>query len=145
MKSKLTSFKKLRGFTLVELLVVIAIIGILATLATVNTIEVRKKARDSQRKSDILQFQAQLEQFKSDTGAYHPVSQPGNTQLNNTPCGQPFQANNTTYLKIIPCDPLGQSSGYNNGDYYYSSDGQTYTLGVYLERTSDPDGTATAP
>ena len=56
-----------------------------------------------------------------------------------------FQMNNTNYLNIIPCDPLGTASNFNNGNYYYSSDGNTYTVAACLERKVDPDGQATLP
>ncbi len=44
------------AFTLVELLVVIAIIGILSTLSVVVFNNVRAKARDSRRLSDVKQI-----------------------------------------------------------------------------------------
>lgn len=88
-------------------------------------------------------MQAALEQYRSDNGSY-PISQSNSLQVNNQPCKQPFIANNITYLKLIPCDPLGAASNFNNGDYYYySADGKSYTIGVCLERKADPDGQAT--
>jgi len=52
-----------KGFTLVELLVVISVIGVLATLVLVSFGPVQKQARDTQRKSDIRQYQNSLENF----------------------------------------------------------------------------------
>lgn len=145
MIGRLLSVKHKAGFTLIELLLVIALIGILASLASVNYIEIRKKARDATRKTDVLHIQSQLEQYHASTGSY-PVSQPDSAQVNNVPCGQPFQTTDMTFLSKIPCDPLGGASNYNNGDYYYySPDGQSYTIGACLERRSDPDGQATPP
>lgn len=53
---------KLKGFTLLELLIVIAIIGILATMVFVlfNTGEILKKTRDGQRFSDLRAFHTAL-------------------------------------------------------------------------------------
>ena len=145
MNSWSLSQKNQHGFTLIELLIVIAIIGGLASFATVNFIDIRKRARDSQRKVDVSTLQSALETYRAENGFY-PISQAGSAQVNNTPCTQPFQGNSITYLKQIPCDPLVAASGFNNGDYYYySADGQSYTLGACLERKSDPDGQATPP
>jgi len=144
-KEFLKRTRSCRGFTLIELLTVIAIVAVLAGLSSANFVEVRKKARDSQRKTDIGQLQSSLEQYRANTGSY-PISQSGVAQINNTPCAQPFQAGNTTYLKHIPCDPLGAASYFNNGDYYYySADGSSYVVGACLERKSDPDGQAMPP
>lgn len=51
------------GFTLIELLVVISIIGVLAGLVLVSYSSSEKQARDTQRKSDLKQYQAALESF----------------------------------------------------------------------------------
>ncbi len=64
------SLKKQKGFTLVELLIVIIIIGILATLVIVTFTGVQAKARDSQRQTDIGAVDSHLEAFFAETGYY---------------------------------------------------------------------------
>lgn len=59
-----------KGFTLVELLVVVAIIGLLAGIATVSVNSVRSKARDARRVADIKQIQNALELYYSGSGTY---------------------------------------------------------------------------
>ncbi|KKQ58329.1 MAG: fimbrial protein pilin [Parcubacteria group bacterium GW2011_GWC1_38_17] len=49
-----------RGFTLLELLVVISIIGLLASIALVSLDSARKKTRDTQRLSDMAGIQKAL-------------------------------------------------------------------------------------
>lgn len=120
------------GFTLIELLVVIVIIAILATLLTVNFIGVRQRGRDAKRKSDLKQIQTALELYRSDNGLY-PATVVFPT------CGNVFFAGSTTYMQKIPCDPLGSQATYNGGNFYYSSDEITYTLGACIENANDSD------
>jgi len=64
---------KRRGFTLIELMVVIAIIIILAAIAIPNYINMSKRANASRAISDAAVLATALEVYKTDTGAY-PVS-----------------------------------------------------------------------
>ncbi len=64
------SLKKQRGFTIVELLIVIIVIGILATLVLVTYAGVQAKARDSKRQTDIDAIDSHLETFYAQYGFY---------------------------------------------------------------------------
>ena len=68
----MVSLKKQKGFTIVELLIVIIIIGILATLVIVTFSGIQQKARDSKRQTDVQAVDAQLEAFYA-TNAYYPT------------------------------------------------------------------------
>lgn len=61
-----------KGFTLIELLVVISLIGMLAALALVSYTGTQKQARDTQRKSDIRQYQNSLEIFANKGSGLYP-------------------------------------------------------------------------
>ncbi len=52
-----------RGFTIVELLIVIALMGILLTLSVVNLRSTQINSRDTERKTDIDTIASQLEIF----------------------------------------------------------------------------------
>lgn len=141
MKRFLKKIKREKGFTLVELLVVLTIIGVLATILMVNFVGIRQRARDSQRKGDLLQIQSALELYRADQGTY-PIA-------NELPCGVAFiggvAPNENTYMQKVPCDPLG-ATYYNGGEYVYiSSDGMTYSLAACLENPADNQKAAEVP
>lgn len=117
-----------RGFTLVELLLVIAIIGILSTLVMANFIGIRQRARDAQRKSDIAQIQSGLEFFRSDQQRY-----PTTGEFDTASCGSPFSFTGVTYMQKIPCDPPDQTIPYR----YSVSGAQQYSLYACLENDND--------
>lgn len=64
------SLKRQKGFTIVELLIVIIIIAILATLVLVTYSGVQAKARDSKRQTDINAVDSHLETFFAQYGFY---------------------------------------------------------------------------
>lgn len=65
---------KNKGFTIVELLIVIVVIGILATLVIVTFTGIQQKARNSQRQTDINAVDSHVEAFYADKGYYPTVA-----------------------------------------------------------------------
>ena len=61
---------KSKGFTIVELLIVIVVIGILATLVIVTFTGIQQKARNSQRETDINALTSHVEAFYAQYGFY---------------------------------------------------------------------------
>lgn len=59
-----------RGFTLIEILVVVAIISLLALVAYASADQARKKARDDERLSSLKQMQAAIEVYGQANGRY---------------------------------------------------------------------------
>ncbi len=119
-----------KGFTLIELLLVLAIIGILTTFLMANFLGVKARARDAQRKSDLRQIQAALEQYRADQGIY-PLS---------LSCGGALQSpdGTTVYMEKIPCDPLSGAPYIYNANTTGPTAGTTYTLTACLENGNDP-------
>ena len=85
---------KKKGFTLLELLIVIAIIGIIAAIAIVSFGSIRGKARDAKRKAEIVQI-GKLLVFS----CYHPDPEEIEFYL----CGPPMM--NAAVLKML--DDMG--------------------------------------
>jgi prepilin-type N-terminal cleavage/methylation domain-containing protein len=85
---------KSKGFTIVELLIVIVVIGILATLVIVTFTGIQQKARNSQRQTDINAVDSHVEAFYAQYGFY-----PSQADLATTS----FQ---TTYLKGLDPEAL---------------------------------------
>jgi type II secretion system protein G len=73
------SLKQQKGFTIVELLIVIVVIGILATLVIVTFTGIQQKARNTKRQTDINAVQSHLEAYKAQNGYY-----PSRTNMNDT-------------------------------------------------------------
>ncbi len=67
-----------KGFTIVELLIVIVVIGILALLVITTYSGIQQKARNSKRSSDVKSLQTHLEAFYSQNGYY-----PSRTDVNS--------------------------------------------------------------
>ncbi|MBX4197416.1 prepilin-type N-terminal cleavage/methylation domain-containing protein [Candidatus Saccharibacteria bacterium] len=99
----MTSLKKTnRGFTIVELLIVIVIIGILAALVVTTYSGIQKKARDTERKTDVNALHGQVEAYQAQNGKY-----PSLAQMNDST----FRGNNLKGLDAAALkDPNDQSA-----------------------------------
>ncbi len=127
--SQIRKFKE-SGFTLLELLIVIVIIGILALLIIPNISSAPKKARDTQRKTDLRAAQKALEEYFVSNQAY-PISA---SATDITTALVPLSTGSAPPLKTIPTDPKNVSP-YTY--LYTSTDGQTFTLTACLENGGD--------
>lgn len=109
-----------RGFTIVELIVVITVIAILATIVIVSYSSVQKSSRDSQRKSDVTQVKIALEKYYADNGQFPAVCSADGTACNISSLATPLNP----YIQSIPIDPSGTANAYQyvrggtNGNAY---------------------------
>lgn len=132
-----------RGFTLIEMLVVIGIVGLLASVVLVGLGNARKSGRDAKRISDLRSIQTGLEGYYNQCGFY-----PGTATCAAAPASTAVE--NYTGLAAALA-PLGAPAVPNDPDpaksYKYASNGQSYVLQAVLEThdnvlASDTDGTA---
>ena len=81
----MSSLKKVtqKGFTIVELLIVIVVIGILAALVITTYNGIQQKGRDTERETDLKALQGQLEAYYAQKGAYPAEDQLGATSATN--------------------------------------------------------------
>ncbi|MEK9196497.1 MAG: type II secretion system protein [Patescibacteria group bacterium] len=66
---------KQKGFTIVELLIVIVVIGILAALVVTTFSGIQQKARDKERQTDIGALHSQLEAYYAQNGSYPAIAE----------------------------------------------------------------------
>jgi prepilin-type N-terminal cleavage/methylation domain-containing protein len=72
-----------KGFTIVELLIVIVVIGILAALVITTYNGIQQKGRNTERTTDLKAVQGQLEAYYAQNGRYPSTTDIGTTSANN--------------------------------------------------------------
>ncbi len=126
------TLKRQKGFSLIELMVVIGIIGLLASIMVASLASARKTSRDTKRKADLTQLKTALENYYTANYGYPSTSsQWWGTSANGG--GHTTSGVNAyipgltpTYLSTLPTDPLGVTTGWSG--YNYKSDGLRYKL-----------------
>ncbi|OGL25664.1 hypothetical protein A3E49_01260 [Candidatus Saccharibacteria bacterium RIFCSPHIGHO2_12_FULL_49_19] len=96
-----------RGFTIVELLIVIVVIGILAALVIVTYTGIQQRARDTERKTDINAIHGQVEAYYAQNGSYPGLGTQGsNDGINDST----WRSNNMKGLDPAALSPPGSTS-----------------------------------
>lgn len=104
-----------RGFTLIEILVVIVILGVLAALIVPNVLSRPDEARTVVAKSDIAAIMQALKMYRLDNQRY-PTAEQGLAALVAKPEQPPVPPNwkSGGYLEKVPKDPWGRPYVYVN-------------------------------
>lgn len=102
-----------RGFTLIELMVVLAIIGVLAALIVPNVLGRADDARITAARTDVGNLMQALKLYKLDNQRY-PSGEQGLNALTLKPSTEPVPGNWKPYLDKLPNDPWGRPYQYMN-------------------------------
>ncbi|MEI7719781.1 MAG: prepilin-type N-terminal cleavage/methylation domain-containing protein [bacterium] len=127
-----------RGFTLVELMVVIGIIAILAGIVMTSLSSAKYRANDTKRKSDLKNLALSLSVYYNDNNAYPSTGNTGGSSCNSWWGNTTDYGNKTNYIpglapaytntSALPQDPQLDGTTAINRAYLYCSDGQSYKL-----------------
>jgi general secretion pathway protein G len=136
MKSR-NNLQRAKGFTLIELMVVILIIGVLAALIVPKVMSRPDEARMTAAKSDIATISQALNLYKLDNQRY-PTTEQGLLALVKIPTIAPVPLNwkSEGYLDRVPKDPWGTP-------YQYLQPGVHGTIDVFsfgADRASGGEG-----
>lgn len=151
-----------RGFTLIEVLVVIAIVSLLATIILASLHSAAGRARDTVRLEEMEQFRNALELYYTDHGSYPQTFNPGDGDSYSTGFpdgGVVFRPSNYVgectapedpythkpdpsypllpnfvpqYMPAWPHDPDLDCAGVTHS-WHYASDGKDYKLITHVE------------
>ncbi len=102
-----------KGFTLIELMVVLLIIGVLAALIVPNVLDRADDARATAAKTDVNNLMQALKLYKLDNQRY-PTAEQGLQALLTKPTSGPVPSNWKSYLDKLPNDPWGRAYLYLN-------------------------------
>ncbi|MBB1089344.1 type II secretion system major pseudopilin GspG [Lysobacter sp. SG-8] len=117
--------RTLRGFTLVELMVVIVIIGLLSTVVMINVMPSQDRAMVDKARADVAVLEQALDTYRLDNLAY-PRNDQGLQALLAPPAGlaRPERYRTGGYIRRLPEDPWGNA-------YQYRAPGRSGAFDVY--------------
>ena len=107
--------KQTRGFTLIEVMIVVVILGILAAVVIPKILDRPDQARMSAAKSDIAVIMQQLKLYRLDN-TFYPSTDQGLQALTVKPATNPIPQNwkQGGYLERLPNDPWARPYQYLN-------------------------------
>lgn len=133
------SFRSLRGFTLIEVMVVVVILSILAAIVVPKIMDRPEQARITKAKNDIRALEAALNLYRLDNMIY-PSTDQGLEALVTEPTDAPEPKNwkEGGYLDRLPMDPWGNPYMYLNPGAHGTID--IYSSGMDLQSEEDDLG-----
>lgn len=145
--------RKQRGFTIVELLIVIVVIAILAAISIVAYNGIQNRAKNTKLQSTIVNIQKKIEAYNAEFGNY-PVTQSG-ALTNGATTNAMVRVDSG--CNVVPAATVDRRSDWvpsidmtlpqttnetgsrgDRGCYIYQSDGQNYILSAWNMVSGDP-------
>lgn len=120
-----TAPRRARGFTLIELMVVIVIIGLLATVVTLNVLPSQDRAMAEKARADVALLDQAVESYRLENLVY-PRNEDGLQALLKAPAGlaRPERYRQGGYIRRLPDDPWGNP-------YQYAYPGRSGRFDIY--------------
>ncbi len=136
MKKILSTSTNQKGFTLLEIMVVIVILGVLAAMVVPNLLGNKDKADIQKAKTDIVSLENALDMYKLDNGTY-PSTEQGLEALVKKPSGDPVPRNYRAdgYIRRLPQDPW-------HHDYILNNPGEHGKIDILSKGPDGEEGTA---
>jgi general secretion pathway protein G len=133
--NKIKEKNQQKGFTLLEIMVVIVILGILASLVVPNLMGNKDKADRQKVVSDLVALENALDMYRLDN-SYYPTTGQGLNALIEKPSGTPAPRNyrEEGYIRRLPQDPWGS-------DYILVSPGEKGRIDVFSVGRDGEEGT----
>lgn len=127
-----------RGFTLIEIMVVVIIIGLLASVAVPTVLDRVDESRVQKAKADFKALQTALKLYRIDNFVY-PTSEQGLEALVSKPSLAPVPRNwkSSGYIDQLQLDPWGRA-------YLYVSPGEGHDYDIYTLGADGVSGGADA-
>lgn len=110
-----------RGFTLVEIMVVVIILGLLAGLVSVRVFSYLNEAKVNKAKADLQTISNALELYRLDNGTYPSTEEGLRALIEKTESGVNWRDGGYLSKKSIPKDPWGE-------EYVYKFDGENFSV-----------------
>lgn len=114
-----------RGFTLLEIMVVIFIIGLLVAIVAPNVLSNQDDAMQQKARADLSTLEQALDMYRMDNYRY-PSTRQGLLALVEAPSQEPLPKNyrEEGYIRRLPSDPWGN-------EYQYRSPGENGSVDIY--------------
>ncbi|GHB06527.1 type II secretion system major pseudopilin GspG [Modicisalibacter luteus] len=119
------SYRRERGFTLLEIMVVIFIIGLLVAIVAPNVLSNQDDAMRQKARADLSTLEQALDMYRMDNYRY-PSTRQGLLALVEAPRQEPQPRNyrEEGYIRRLPSDPWGN-------EYQYRSPGENGSVDIY--------------